>query len=120
MTPDVTVKVVAAFNRNPALSREEFSSYYEEHHAALFRTKTPPAILAGIPHYVQNVAIELGGAGAQPPYDCVTELGFTDEAALRAWNDWYFGPEGKVLRDDEEHFMDKASRVIIVTAPRHP
>jgi uncharacterized protein (TIGR02118 family) len=110
------IKVVAAFRRNPQLSMQEFSRYYFEHHAALFRRVTPPEVLAGIPHYVQNHAVALG-AGA-PPYDCVTEIGFTDLAALERWNAWYFGPYGKVLHDDEDHFMDKASRVIVVTEER--
>lgn len=110
------IKVVAAFKRREGLSMEEFSRYYFEHHAALFREVTPPEVLAGIPHYVQNHAVTLGAG--DPPYDCVTEIGFDDLDALRRWNEWYFGPDGQVLHDDEDHFMDKASRVIVVTEQR--
>lgn len=113
------IKVVAAFRRNPELSMEEFSRYYFEHHAALFRRATPPEVMAGIPHYVQNHAVALG-SGSASPFDCVTEIGFDDLDALRRWNAWYFGPDGQVLHDDEDHFMDKASRVIVVTDERVP
>ena len=51
-------------------------------------------------------------------YDCVTEIGFADRAGVRVWSDWYLGPEGAVLRDDEERFMDVARRVVIVTEVR--
>jgi hypothetical protein len=114
------IKVVATFKRNPSLSMEEFSRYYFEHHAALFAEVTPPEVMAGIPHYVQNHAIELGSGASSPPWDCVTEIGFTDLDALRRWNDWYFGPDGQVLHDDEDHFMDKGSRRIVVTEQRVP
>ena len=112
------IKVVAAFKRNPERTMEEFSAYYFEHHPALFRRETPPEVMSGIPHYVQNHAVSLGAG--DPPYDCITEIGFTDLDALKAWNAWYFGEGGKVLRDDEDHFMDKRSRVIVVTEERVP
>lgn len=107
------IKVVAAFRRRQGMPMDEFSRYYLEHHAALFREVTPPEVLAGIPHYVQNHAVTLGAG--DPPYDCVTEIGFEDLDALRRWNEWYFGPGGQVLHDDEDNFMDKSSRVIVVT-----
>ena len=112
------IKVVAAFKRNPERTMEEFSAYYFEHHPALFRGETPPEVMAGIPHYVQNHALSLGSG--DPPYDCVTEIGFVDLDALAAWNAWYFGEGGRALRDDEDHFMDKRSRVIVVTEERVP
>jgi len=34
---------------------------------------------------------------------------------MRLWSAWYLGEEGKVLRDDEECFMDTAARIVIVT-----
>jgi len=112
------IKVVAAFRRNPERSMEEFSAYYFEHHPALFRSETPPEVMAGVSHYVQNHARPLGAG--DPPFDCVTEIGFTGMDALHAWNAWYFGEGGRALRDDEDHFMDKGSRVIVVTDERVP
>ena len=114
------IKVVASFKRNPELTREQFSKYYFEHHAALFRTETPPEVWDGIVHYVQNHALELGSGSTELPYDCVTEIGFVDLNALEQWNEWYFGPEGAVLRDDELRFMDKSTRVIVVAEQRIP
>ena len=32
---------------------------------------------------------------------------------------WYLGDGGKVLRDDEENFMDPSGRVVIVTEERN-
>jgi hypothetical protein len=114
------IKVVACFKRNPELTRAEFSRYYFERHAALFREQTPPEVWDGIVHYAQNHALELGGARTELPYDCVTEIGFIDRSALERWNEWYFGPGGETLRDDELHFMDKTSRVIVVAEQRIP
>ena len=114
------IKVVAFFKRNPEMTMADFSKYYFEHHAALFRARTPPEVWDGIVHYAQNHAIQLGARGSEPPYDCVTEIGFADIDALERWNVWYFGDEGAALRDDELRFMDKTTRVIVVTEQRVP
>ena len=114
------IKVIACFKRKPGMTMADFTSYYFDHHAALFRARTPPEVWGGIVHYVQNHAIELGAPGQEPPYDCVTEIGFADLAALERWNDWYFGDGGAELRDDELRFMDKTTRVIVVTEQRVP
>jgi HSP20 family molecular chaperone IbpA len=71
-------------------------------------------------HYVQNHAARLRGSSTDPAYDCVTEIGFEDLAGMKRWSDWYLGDEGKILRDDEENFMDPRQRVVIVTDERHP
>ena len=58
------------------------------------------------------------GAPATPLTTGVTEIGFADLEGVRVWSDWYRGPAGQVLRDDEERFMDVARRVVIVTEVR--
>jgi hypothetical protein len=50
----------------------------------------------------------------------VTEIELDDQAGLDTWTEWYLGPEGKVLRDDEDAFMDKSRRVVVVTDVRVP
>jgi uncharacterized protein (TIGR02118 family) len=109
------VKIVALLKRRSEVTLEEFCTYYEQHHAPLFARSIPPEVAEAITHYVQNHALRLGRPQTDPPYDCVTEIGFDDLAGMQKWTTWYLGPEGKVLRDDEERFMDPSQRVIIVT-----
>ena len=112
------IKLVALLKRRDDLSPEQFRQYYEGEHAPLFRRSIPPEVSDAIIHYVQNHAVVLGSAGRRAAYDCVTEIGFHDLAGLRVWSDWYLGDAGRVLRDDEERFMDTARRVVIVTEVR--
>ena len=109
------IKIVALIPRRADLTLEAFREYYEHRHAPLFRRVIPPEVSDAITHYVQNHAVSLGTAGTDAAYDCVTEIGFDDLDGMRAWSRWYLGDEGKVLRDDEEHFMDPRRRVVIVT-----
>jgi len=112
------IKIVALIKRRPDLTPEEFRDYYEHRHAPLFRRVIPPDVDDAIVHYVQNHAVPLGDGTTEPPYDCVTEIGFDDLDGMRIWSRWYLGDDGKVLRDDEEHFMDPRQRVVIVTDER--
>ncbi len=113
------IKIVALLKRRPDVTLEEFCTYYEQHHAPLFARTIPSEVAAAIKHYVQNHALRLGGSDTDPPYDCVTEIGFDDVAGMTLWTRWYLGEDGKVLRDDEETFMDPRQRVVIVTDERN-
>jgi uncharacterized protein (TIGR02118 family) len=112
------IKIVALIKRAPNLSPTEFAEYYEHRHAPLFARAIPEDVATAITHYVQNHAVALGSAGGDAAYDCVTEIGFDDLAGVRLWSRWYLGPEGAVLREDEENFMDVAQRVVVVTDER--
>ena len=114
------IKIVALIKRRPDVTLEEFCRYYEQQHAPLFARTIPPDVAEAITHYVQNHALRLGRSSTDPPYDCVTEIGFDDLGGIERWTKWYLGEEGKVLRDDEEHFMDRSQRVVIVTDERRP
>jgi len=114
------IKIVALIKRRPDLSLEEFCAYYEQRHAPLFASSIPLAVDGAITHYVQNHAVRLGSSASDAVYDCVTEIGFDDVAGMRLWSEWYIGEGGKVLRDDEENFMDRGQRVVIVTQERRP
>lgn len=114
------IKVIALLKRKPGVTPEQFSDQYFNRHAALFRRVTPQDVLAGIPHYVQNHAITLGDGRSEPPYDCVMEMGFVDLASKDRWRAFYESPAGKVLRDDEELFMEPSERIVIVTEERTP
>lgn len=110
------IKLIALLKRRPDLSAEEFFRRYEGEHARLFARSIPANVAEAIKYYSQNHAVQLGGAsGSEPPFDCVTEFGFDDVNAMRRWTSWYLGDEGKVLRDDEELFMDTSRRMVIVT-----
>lgn len=109
------IKVVALIKRRADLTRDEFSDYYEHRHAPLFHRVIPPAVSSAIIRYVQNHVVTLGRGNANTPYDCVTEIGFSDLAGFRLWSDWYLGRDGHVLREDERNFMDVDKRVVIVT-----
>ena len=114
------IKVVATLKRKPGLTLEEISRYYFERHAPLSRRVIPREVAAGITRYVQNHAIRLGRGEFEPPYDCVTEIGFDDLAGLQRWRVWYESPAGRILRDDEENVMDVSARVVVVTEARIP
>lgn len=107
------IKLIALIKRRRDLSIEEFRDYYAHSHAPLFQAAIPAEVAAVIRHYSQNHAVEVGRS--TPPYDCVTEFLFEDLNDLRRWSDWYLGDEGRVLRDDEENFMDTSQRVVLVT-----
>ena len=111
------IKIVALLKRRTDVTLEEFCTYYEHQHAPLFARTIPPDVAAAITHYVQNHALQLGQT--DPPFDCVTEIGFDDLAGMERWTSWYLGAGGKVLRDDEETFMDPRQRVVIVTDERN-
>ena len=111
------IKLVALIKRRSDVTPEAFRDHYEHRHALLFQASIPPLVASAITSYAQNHALDLGGSSG-PAYDCVTEFGFDDLAGLRLWSDWYLGDEGKVLRDDEERFMDTSQRVVIVTEER--
>lgn len=114
------IKIVALIKRRADVAPEDFREYYEQRHAPLFERTIPPAVRGAITHYAQNHPVRLGSNPAEPPYDCVTEIGFDDLDGVRVWSDWYLGADGKVLRDDEEQFMDPRQRVVIVTDETHP
>lgn len=106
-------KIVALIPRRPDLTPERFRAIYEGEHAPLFHRTIPEPVADAIVWYSQDHAVALGRG--VPAYDCVTEIGFADLEGVHVWSDWYRGPAGQVLRDDEERFMDVARRVVIVT-----
>jgi uncharacterized protein (TIGR02118 family) len=112
------IKIVALLKRRPDVTLEEFSRYYEHQHAPLAARSIPPDVASAIKRYVQNHAVRLGSSATDPPYDCVTEIGFDDEAGMELWTNWYLGEDGRALREDEENFMDPRQRVVIVTDER--
>jgi uncharacterized protein (TIGR02118 family) len=112
------IKIIALIRRRADMSPEEFRDYYERRHVPLFHRTLPADVADAIRHYVQNHAVRHGDGRTEPPYDCVTEIGFDDLAGKQRWSDWYLSEAGKVLRDDEENFMNLRQRVVILTDER--
>jgi hypothetical protein len=112
------IKLIVMIRRRPGLTLEEFRSTYEQEHAPLFARSIPPEVQDAIVSYAQNHAVALPGSKTDPPFDVVSEFVFEDLEAMRRWTGWYLGPEGKVLRDDEERFMDVSSKVVLVSEER--
>jgi uncharacterized protein (TIGR02118 family) len=111
------IKVIAMLKRKSGMTIEEFSRYWREKHAPLADTLLPAEVALEQKRYVQNYAVKLPGGG-EPSFDGVAEICFNDLESFRKWNDWYFSDDAKPLRDDEENFMDKSKRVIVVTEER--
>lgn len=100
------VKYIVMVKRKAGLTVEGFSKYWEEIHG-------PLAVKHNrlMRRYVQNHPVKLRG---EPPVDGVVEIWFDDMEAVRAWADFYFSDEGKVIRDDEERFIDRSTMVTFV------
>jgi uncharacterized protein (TIGR02118 family) len=112
------IKLIALIKRREDFTLEEFREYYEQKHVPLFARSIPPEVADAIIYYVQNHAVRLGQSSPNPPFDVVTEFGFEDVEGMRKWTDWYLGPEGQVLRDDEKNFMHISRREVVVTEER--
>ena len=103
------VKVMTLLKKKAGLTQEEFSRYWRQEHGVLV-AKTIP----GLKRYVQNHVIKLPG-GREPFFDGVAELWYENMESWQKSAEWYLGDKGKIIRDDEEKFIDKSQMVFIVT-----
>ncbi len=106
------IKIIEFVKRKAGLSPEEFRKYYEEVHAPLAVKHLGQYYAKYTRNYVER-SIE----GEVPQFDCVTEMWFNDgraaQALLRALggsgaSNGYQTELGRVFREDEERFMDRA------------
>ncbi len=96
------VKIIVMLKRKSSMTMEEFSQYwYEEHGPLALR------IMPGLRKYTQNHAVRLTDS-EEPRFDGIAELWFDDLESRHKFLGWYWGDEGKVLRDDEEKFIDRS------------
>lgn len=107
------IKVIAMLKRKSGLTIQEFSQYWRDKHAPLASRMIPGEVASEQTRYVQNYAVEMSGGG-DPSFDGIAEICFNDLESFRKWNDWYFSDDAKPLRDDEDNFMDKSKRVIVI------
>ncbi|MCB2080660.1 MAG: EthD domain-containing protein [Novosphingobium sp.] len=114
-------KVVALLRKRADLSREHFIDYYERNQAPLILSHFPQ-----IASYSRNFA-DFAGAFVMPTaapfdFDCVTEIGFADQAAYDAFLARYAVPEvEEAIRLDEENFLDRGgTRMFLVEERQSP
>ena len=102
------IKVMTVVKRKQGLTYEEFSDYWEKKHGPLV-----VKVLPGLERYVQSHAIRLPGGG-EPKIDGVAEIWYNDVASWRAGAAFYLSDGGKVIRNDEEKFMDRSKTILLV------
>jgi hypothetical protein len=54
----------------------------------------------------------------EPMFDGVAEFGFESPEMFQKWLVWFTGDGGRPLRDDEENFVDHATRVAVIVKER--
>jgi len=99
------VKAMAFIKRKPGVSRDEFVRHYEEVHAPLALRCFPM-----FRKYVRNYYLD-SVSGQEPDFDCVTEFWVDSMEDVRAVVDLMRSELGKLVRDDEKKFMDRAKTV---------
>ena len=102
------VKLIGLLKRKDGITQEEFSQYWEEKHAPLIVKLFPE-----MKRYVQNHAVKLPGGG-EPPFDGVSEVWYDDLQSCQTAAKFWQSDEGKVIRDDEEKFIDRSKMVFLV------
>jgi uncharacterized protein (TIGR02118 family) len=96
-------KLILFVKRKPGLTHQQFRDHYEAVHAPLAHSVLPHLV-----RYTRNFLAPLPGQ-PDPPYDCVTEFWFADQAGLDATLAFARTEAGQVLPRDEENFMDRSS-----------
>ena len=118
------LKTIVTLKRNPNMTLEEFSEYWEKKHAPLVTRLCP-----NMKRYVQNhrcglqippesPLVDKVGEDAfrtDPDIDGVVEAYFDDlESWYEAHNIWRLSDAGREWRDDEAKFLDmSAARLFI-------
>jgi hypothetical protein len=102
--------------RKSGLSREEFIAYYNERHLANV-SRILPATGTGRRVHIRNfvdpehpLASMIGdgrAAPGEPPFDCLTEIIFDNDALAADFFRSFFAPEAIAqIREDEAQFID--------------
>ncbi|MDB3951040.1 EthD domain-containing protein [Gammaproteobacteria bacterium] len=104
-------KLIALICKKPAISEEDFKTYYEENHVPLIES-----IFSSIASYKRtylfeasmlNDALPLESDGDHSLFNVITELTFDDEDGLNQF--FERGADNKVIeaiRNDEANFLD--------------
>lgn len=104
-------KLIALICKKPAISEENFKTYYEENHVPLIESIFPT--IAGYKRIylfeanMLNDALPLESDGGHSVFNVITELTFDDEDGLNQF--FERGADNKVIetiRNDEANFLD--------------
>jgi uncharacterized protein (TIGR02118 family) len=101
-------KLIMFIKRKAGLSFNEFRAHYENIHAPLAKS-----LLVHLSDYSRNF-LQSFPSQPEPPYDCITELWFADQAAMQASMAFSRTEEGQALARDEENFMDRAATRVFI------
>jgi len=107
------VKVIVLLSRLPHITREEFARYYEEHHAPFILTVLPDIKLYRRNHVIGNSEGPEDQRINAAPFDTLTELRFSDEAAYQRFANANLDPDIIArIRADEANFLDHTKTLI--------
>ncbi len=106
------IKVIELIHRKPGMTLEAFSQYWHEKHGPLVARLMP-----GVIRYVQNHPVRLGASG-EPRVDGVAEVWFENMDTWRAAVTFYDSDRGRVIREDEENFLDTSKTVAFIAEER--
>ncbi len=73
--------------------------------------------MPGVIRYVQNHPVRLGASG-EPRVDGVVEVWFDNMDTWRAAVTFYDSDRGRVIREDEENFLDTTKTVAFIAEER--
>ena len=102
------VKTIALIKRKAGISKEEFVKHYEEVHAPLALKHLPM-----IKKYIRNHIFENPGSEGLG-FDCITELWLDSNADVKKLLEFVQSDAGKVIRDDEDKFLDRENTKFIM------
>jgi uncharacterized protein (TIGR02118 family) len=104
-------KLIALICKKPAISEEDFKTYYEENHVPLIESIFPTITGYKRTYLFEasmlNDALPLESDGDHSVFNVITELTFDDEDGLNQF--FERGADNKVIetiRNDEANFLD--------------
>ena len=105
------LKLIALICKKPAISEEDFKTYYEENHVPLIESIFPTITGYKRTYLFEasmlNDALPLESNGDHSLFNVITELTFDDEDGLNQF--FERGADNKVIvtiRNDEANFLD--------------
>lgn len=103
-------KLISLTTRKEGLTHKEFRDYYEDHHTKLGEKFLLPYCVKYARHYLQPiVSATKKDQPPGPPYDCLVEFWFEDEAGYRAFEESVSGSaDVALIVADELNFVDRA------------
>ncbi len=109
------IKVITMMKRREGLTPEEFNRYWNEKHIPLAQRVIPDHLAPE--KYILNHAVRFGDA-FDPSFDGIGALCFSDRQRFQEWKEWFLSDEGRILREDELHFVDPGTKISLVGEER--